>query len=197
MRTKSEISDKLAVIALACGILLGLPTAAQAADYKIDPAHSFIQFRISHLGISWLIGRFNAFEGNFTYDPAEGRSAQKVSVTINTSSVDTNHAERDKNLRGSKFLEVESFPTTTFVSTGYSGDADGGTLSGDLTLHGVTKSISFPVKRIAEGDDPWGGYRAGFEGRYTLVLKDFGMATNLGPEVLSLELELNIEGIRQ
>ena len=60
-------------------------------------------------------------------------------------------------LRSSNYLEVESFPTITFVSTGYSGDADGGTLTGDLTLHGVTKSISFPVKRNAEGDDPWGG----------------------------------------
>ena len=197
MWTKSEISDKLAVIALACGILLSLPTAAAAADYDIDPAHSFIQFRISHLGIGWVIGRFNTFEGNFTYDPAEGPSAQKVSVTIDTSSVDTNHAERDKDVRSPNYLEADSFPTTTFVSTGYSGDADGGTLTGDLTLHGVTKSISFPVKRIAEGDDPWGSYRVGFEGRYTLVREDFGMTTDLGPKARSLELELYIEGIRQ
>ncbi len=154
MRTKFEISDKLAVIALAWGVLLALPAAAQAADYKIDPAHSFIQFRVSHLGIAWVFGRFNTLEGDFTYDPAAGPSAQKISVTIDPSSVDTNHAERDKDLRSSNFLEVESFPTITFVSTGFSGDADGGTLTGDLTLHGVTKSISFPVMRNAEGDDP-------------------------------------------
>ncbi len=197
MRIKSEISDKLAVIALAWGILLALPTAAQAADYKIDPAHSFIQFRVSHLGIAWVIGRFNTLEGNFTYDPAAGPSAQKVSVTIDPSSVDTNHAERDKDLRSSNYLEVESFPTITFVSTGYSGDASGGTMTGDLSLHGVTKSISFPVKRNAEGDDPWGGYRAGFEGTYTRVRKEFGMTRDLGPKALSLELELYIEGIRQ
>ena len=197
MRTKSEISEKLAMIALAWGILLGLPAAAQAADYKIDPAHSFIQFRISHLGIAWVIGRFNTLEGNFTYDPAAGPSAQKVSVTIDPSSVDTNHAERDKDLRSSNFLEVETYSEATFVSTGYSGDADGGTLTGDLTLHGVTKSISFPVKLIAEGNDPWGGYRAGFEGRYTLVRMDFGMAKDLGPKARSFELELSIEGIRQ
>ena len=136
MRTKFGISDKLAVIALACGILLALPAAVQAADYKIDPAHSFIQFRISHLGIGWVIGRFNTLEGNFTYDPAAGPSAQKVSVTIDTSSVDTNHAERDKDLRSSNYLEVESFPAITFVSTGFSGDADGGTLTGDLSQIG-------------------------------------------------------------
>ena len=70
-------------------------------------------------------------------------------------------------------------------------------MTGDLTLHGVTKSISFPVKLIAEGDDPWGGYRAGFEGRYTLVRMDFGMAKDLGPKARSFELELSIEGIRQ
>ncbi len=197
MQTKSENSNKLAGIALACGILLGLPTAAQAADYKIDPAHSFIQFRVSHLGIGFVFGRFNTLEGNLTYDPAAGPSAQKVSVTIDTASIDTNHAERDKDLRSSNYLEVESFPTITFVSTGFSGGADGGTLTGDLTLHGVTKSISFPVKRNAEGDDPWGGYRAGFSGRYTLVREDFGMAKDLGPKARSVELELFIEGIRQ
>ncbi len=197
MRTKCEIADKLAMIALAWGILLALPTAAQAADYKIDPAHSFIQFRVSHLGVAWVFGRFNTLEGEFTYGPAAGPSAQKVSVTIDPSSVDTNHAERDKDLRSSNFLEVETYSEATFVSTGYSGDADGGTLTGDLTLHGVTKSISFPVKLIAEGDDPWGGYRAGFEGRYTLVRMDFGMAKDLGPKARSFELELSIEGIRQ
>lgn len=197
MRTKFEISDKLAAIGLACGIVFGLPTAAQAADYTIDPAHSFIQFRISHLGIGWVIGRFNTLEGDFTYDPAAGPAAQKVSVTIDPASVDTNHAERDKDLRSSNYLEVESFPAITFVSTGFAGDADGGTITGDLTVHGVTKSISFPVKLIAEGEDPWGSYRAGFEGRYTLVREDFGMAKDLGPKARSLGLELYVEGIRQ
>jgi polyisoprenoid-binding protein YceI len=197
MRTKSEISDKLAVIALTCGILLGLPTAAQTADYKIDPAHSFIQFRVSHLGVGWVFGRFNTLAGEFTYDPAAGPAAQKVSVTIDTASIDTNHAERDKDLRSPNSLDVETYPKMTFVSTGFSGDADGGTLTGDLSLHGVTKSISFPVKRIAEGDDPWGNYRAGFEGKYTLVRADFGFARNFGPKGASVDIELSIEGIRQ
>ena len=197
MLTKFEIFDRLAAIAFACGILFGLPAVAQAADYKIDPAHSFIQFRISHLGIGWMVGRFNTLEGDFTYDPAAGPAAQKVSVTIDPASVDTNHAECDKDLRSPNYLEVESFPAITFVSTGFAGDADGGTITGDLSVHGVTKSISFPVKPIAEGEDPWGNYRAGFEGKYTLVREDFGMTTDLGPKARSLDLELYVEGIRQ
>ncbi len=197
MRTKSEIYDKLAVIALTCGILLGLPTAAQAADYKIDAAHSFIQFRVSHLGVGFVFGRFNTLEGNFTYDPAAGPAAQKVSVTIDTASVDTNHAERDKDLRSAQSLNVEMYPQVTFESTGYSGDAGGGTLTGDLSYRGVTNSISFPIKLIAEGDDPWGGYRAGFEAKYTLLRKDFGEDRDFGPKGETVALEIIIEGIRQ
>ena len=197
MQTKSKKFEKLAVIALACGILLELPTAAQAADYKIDPAHSFIQFRISHLGIGWVIGRFNTLEGTITYDPAAGPAAQKVSVTIDTSSVDTNHAERDKDLRSPNSLDVEKYPKATFVSTGFSGDGDGGTLTGDLSFHGVTKSITFPIKRHAEGDDPWGNYRAGFDGKYTLVRKDFEDTRNLGPKAATVDMEFYIEAVRQ
>ncbi len=197
MQTKLEISNKLAVISLASAVLLGVPTAAQAADYKIDPAHSFIQFRVSHLGVGFVFGRFNTLEGNFTYDPAAGPSAQKVSVTIDTASVDTNHAERDKDLRSDKSLNVEMYPTVTFESTGYSGDADGGTLTGDLSYRGVTKSISFPIKLIAEGDDPWGGYRVGFEAEYTLLRKDFGEDRDFGPKGETVALEIIIEGIRQ
>ena len=197
MKTKFEISEKLAVFALAGGILLGLPAATQAADYKIDPGHSFIEFRISHLGVGWVFGRFNKIEGSFTYDPAAGPSAQKVSVTIDTASIDTNHAERDKDLRSAKSLDVATYPTATFMSTGFSGDANGGTLSGDLSFHGVTKSISFPVKLVAEGDDPWGNYRAGFEGKYTMVRADFGDNRDLGTKAASFDIELSIEGIRQ
>lgn len=197
MLIKSEILAGLTAAVLASGISLSLPTLARAADYKIDPAHSFIQFKVSHLGIGWVIGRFNTLEGEFTYDPAAGPSTQRVSVTIDPSSVDTNHAERDKDLRSARFLDVESFPTATFVSTGFDGNADGGTIIGDLSVHGVTKSISFPVVLNAEGEDPWGGYRAGFDATYTLVREDFGMTTDLGPKAQSFEVELYIEGVRQ
>ena len=184
-------------IALAATFLTTAALPANAAEFKVDPAHSFIEFKTKHLGYSWLPGRFNTIEGTLTYDPAAGPSGQKISLTIDTASVDTNHAERDKHLRSADFLDVEKYPTATFNSTGYDGDANGGTLTGDLTLHGVTKSISFDIKKIGEGDDPWGGYRAGFEGSYTLVRKDFEMGYNLGPAAENIELDLLIEGIRQ
>jgi len=170
---------------------------ASAADYKIDPAHSFIQFKTKHLGYSWLIGRFNDFEGSFTYDPTAGADVQKINVTINTNSVDTNWADREKHLRGGDFLEVDKHPVATFVSTGYSGDGNVGVMAGDLTLHGVTKPIEITVERIGEGPDPWGGYRAGFTGKIMLTRSDFGITYDLGPTSTVLEMDLFVEGIRQ
>ena len=195
MKSRFWVVGTRALLALLCGTLIG--GSAQAAEYKIDPGHSFIRFKVSHLGVGYVFGRFNAIEGNFTYDPAGGPSAQKIAVTIDTASIDTNHAERDKDLRSEKSLDVETYPTATFVSTGYAGDASGGTLTGDLTYRGVTRSISFPVKLIAEGDDPWGGYRAGFEGAYTLVRADFGDTRKLGDKAATVDIEMVVEGIRQ
>ena len=183
-----------AIVAL-LWVAVSLPVVAAA--YKIDPAHSFIQFRTKHLGYSWLVGRFNRFEGTMNYDPSAGPEAQSISVTIDASSLDTNHAERDKHLRGEDFFNVKKHAIVRFVSTRYQGGKDGGTLTGDLTLLGVTKSISFEVRKIGEGDDPWGGYRAGFEGSYVLTRKDFGMGYNLGPTAEKVQLDLLIEAIRQ
>lgn len=170
---------------------------ASAAEYKIDPAHSFIEFKTIHLGYSWLSGRFNKIDGTMNYDPAAGAAGQKIELTIDTASLDTNHAERDKHLRSADFFDVEKHPTATFTSTGFEGDENGGTLSGDLTLLGVTKPISFEIKKMGEGKDPWGGYRAGFEGSYTLARKDFGMGYNLGPAAENVEIDLMIEAIKQ
>lgn len=176
-----------------------LSTAANAANYKIDVegAHAFINFKIKHLGYSWLTGRFNTFDGEFNYDASKANESQ-VNVVIQTASIDSNHAERDKHLKNEDFLNVSKYPTATFNSTSYKAtDANSGVLTGEFNLHGVTKTISFPVTKIGEGADPWGGYRVGFSGTTTLKLADYGITYNLGPQSTHVELELHLEGIRQ
>lgn len=178
---------------------LTLPALAPAADYVIDTkdAHAFIQFRIKHLGFSWLNGRFNDFAGKFSYDEARPE-ASKIEVTIKTASIDSNHAERDKHLRSKDFLDTGKFPEARFVSTGYAENKDGtATLKGNLTLHGVTRPVTIDARHIGHGADPWGGYRRGFEGTTTLTLADFGIDYNLGPASREVELILSVEGIRQ
>lgn len=187
---------RLSLMVLATGIFV-LP--AHAADYAIDDkgAHASINFRVKHLGYSWLTGRFDKFNGRFSYDEAKPE-ASKVEVTIDTASVNSNHGKRDKHLRGGDFLDVEMFPTAKFVSKSVTPGADGKlTIVGDLTLHGETKEITIDAEKIGSGDDPWGGYRAGFSGTTKLKMADFGMTYNLGPASTHVELDLHVEGIRQ
>lgn len=184
---------------LGAGLLLLSAGAAQAVDYKIDTkgAHAFIQFHIKHLGYSWLVGRFNTFSGDFSYDERDPGSA-RVAVTIDTTSIDSNHAERDKHLRDEDFLDVDKYPEARFVSTAYRDLGDGkGELRGDLTLHGVTRPIAIEVTHIGAGLDPWGGYRRGFEGRTRFALADFGIDYDLGPASKEVFLWLGVEGIQQ
>lgn len=189
----------LCLIALCAA--LTLPGAASAAPerYVIDTegAHAFIQFRIKHLGYSWLYGRFNDFSGDFTYDEDDPKTS-RIQLDIRTESLDSNHAERDKHLRGDDFLDVSNFPAATFKSTSYKETGfNKGVLEGELTLKGITKPIIIEVQKIGSGPDPWGGYRRGFQGRTEFALKDFGIDYNLGPASQKVEMILSIEGVRQ
>lgn len=191
------LSKTALLLAFSSTLLLSPLTLAE--DYKIDVkgAHAFVQFKIKHLGYSWLTGRFNTFDGEFSYDE-KNPAAAKVRVEIDTASVDSNHAERDKHLRSKDFLEVKKFPKASFVSTAFKELGEGkAELTGDLTLHGVTKSITIMVNHVGAGKDPWGGYRRGFDGSVTLTLKDFGIERDLGPASAQVEMYLGIEGIRQ
>ena len=187
----------LAVAALLLFILAFFFTShLHAAAYRLDSEHSFIQFRIKHLGYSWLYGRFNKISGEFNHDP-KNPEGDRISISIDTASVDTNHAERDKHLRDERFLDVNKYPEASFESTKYAGDGKRGVLKGYLTLHGISKLIDIKVEKLGEGADPWGGYRVGFIGTTTLTLKDFGITYDLGPAAKTMELELGVEGIRK
>ncbi len=190
-----------------CAAVVFMLTAAGAApaakaeeeifNFDTEGQHIFIQFRIKHLGYSWLYGRFNEFGGNILLD-REKPANSSVTVEIETASVDTNHAERDKHLRGKDFLNSDAHPKATFVSTKVDPEGETtGVIAGNLTLNGVTKPVEIAVEEIGHGPDPWGGYRVGFHGTTTLTLSDFDIDYDLGPAATTVELTLSVEAIRQ
>ncbi len=181
------------------GAVMLAASAAQADSYAIDTegAHAFISFEIPHLGYSWLSGRFNTFDGSFEYDP-EKPEASSIQVTIDTASVDSNHAERDKHLRSEDFLYVKEFPEAKFVSKRIEPAGEGkAKVIGDLTLRGVTREITIDAEHVGGGKDPWGGYRQGFRGTTSFALKDFGIPKDLGPASQRVDMTLDVEGIRK
>jgi len=182
--------------------VFAMAAPAQAAeDYAIDikGQHAFIQFKIKHLGYSWLLGSFERFSGAFHYDAGHPEK-NSMRVVIDTASINTNHAERDKHLRSDEFFDVSHFPQATFTSTSYEKKGQGhGVLKGILKLHGVSKKVSIKVHQIGAGPDPWGGFRRGFEGVTTLYLPDyrFSRGKMLGPVAHNVEMYFSIEGVRQ
>lgn len=194
----NKLQHALALLLLP-GLLILTTAAGHAATYVIDDkgSHASINFKIKHLGYSWLVGRFDKFNGTFTYDENKPE-ASKVEVVIDTASVNSNHAKRDKHLRSGDFLDVAMFPDAKFVSKSVEPAGDGKfKIVGDLTLHGETKEITIDAEKIGMGKDPWGGYRAGFAGTTRLKLADFGITYDLGPASTHVDLDLHVEGIRQ
>ena len=184
------------VLALAAATTAG---SASAAEYVIDTegAHASINFRVNHLGFSWLTGRFNDFTGQFNYDPDSPEDAQ-ISVTIDTASIDSAHEERDEHLRSADFLHVEQHPQAEFTSTSYQPTGDNtAVMEGDFTLNGVTRTIRLDVEKIGQGQDPWGNERVGFSAVTDFQLKDYGIDYDLGPDSETVYLTLEVEGIRQ
>ena len=188
---------KKTILGLTTGALFLTAGSALAETYQFDKQgqHAFIEFRIQHLGYSWVYGSFKDFDGSFTYD-AKDPAKDKVEVTIKTGSIDTNHAERDKHLRSADFLNAAKFPEAKFVSTDVKKEGEFYKITGDFTLNGVTKPITLDAKLIGEGKDPWGGYRAGFEAQGNIKLKEFNIKSDLGPKSQEVELLISVEGVQ-
>jgi polyisoprenoid-binding protein YceI len=174
--------------------LAGLAAPARAAEYTIDPTHTHILFMIDHLGFAKMIGLFTDFSGNISFDP-NNVTASQLHVTINTSSLDTQNAQRNKDLKGADWFNVTEFPTMTFVGRSYAKKDDhSGTITGDLTLLGVTRPVTLNVVLNKIGKNPLDKKEeVGFSARGMLKRSDFGMKTFLpaiGDEVqLILEVE--------
>lgn len=184
------------LLACSAAMLLSVPVANSATfAIDIEGGHAAVNFKFRHLGYSVLSGTFESFDGEFDWDP-DDVAASRVSVDIDTKSLNSHHAERDRHIRGDKYLDVKRYPRASFVSTRVEGNEGGEiTVFGDLTLLGVTKEIAIDVARIGEGNDPWGGYRAGFEGYVTIDMRDFGVKSFI--PLHTVEMELFLEGIRQ
>ncbi|WP_434627436.1 YceI family protein [Pseudomonas sp. Z1-29] len=189
---------KKTLAALAIGSALLSAGQAMAADYVVDKEgqHAFVDFKISHLGYSYITGTFKDIDGKFSFDAAKPE-ASKIEFNVNTASVFTNHAERDKHIASADFLNASKFAEAKFVSTSVkSTGANTADVTGDLTLLGVTKPVVVKATFLGEGKDPWGGYRAGFEGTTTLKRSDFGKQKDLGPKSDVVELYVTFEGVQ-
>lgn len=183
---------------IALGLLLSLQAHAEVEQYKIDGAHSFANWSIRHVA-SKTSGTFNDIRGEVAIDRNDLANS-KVDATISLLSVNSGHAKRDEHIQKAEYLDVGHFAEMRFVSTKVVATGkDAGTITGQLTLHGVTREITFPFKVLGFGNDPWGGYRSGFEAKTSLRASDYGFTWPLkanAPVGDDIEITLLIEGVR-
>jgi len=171
----------------------GAVAPARAADeYAVDPVHSSVTFKISHLGLAWIHGRFDDYSGTFKIDPDDAAKCA-FGLTIKTETVDTNNAKRDEHLRAGDFFNVKQFPAMTFKSTSVKAIKDGYEVKGDLTLHGITKEVGFTLTGGKKAEFPKGVQRTGYSTELKIKRSDFGidqMLDALGDEVhIAISLE--------
>jgi len=195
---------KRCIIVLLVCLAMGMPLIAGAATYQLDTDHSSIQFKIRHLTVSNVTGTFNKIKGTASVE-GEDLATLKVEVTIDAASVDTGHQKRDEHIRTADFLDVAKYPTITFVSKKVV-KAEPGKLriTGDLTLHGVTREITVDLEGpTPEIKDPWGNFRRGATGTAKIDRRDFGVTWNkaldTGGLVVGNEvgIQVDIEWVRK
>lgn len=194
------LAAALALSLTACGSLL--PANNQTTDaaeleagaYKLDPEHSTILFKVSHLGFSTYVGRFNTAEGALRFDP-EAPAESQLDVTIDTTSADTPSAELDDVLRGRDWFDTERFPTARFESTAITVSGDNtGTVTGNLTLRGVTKPVMLAVTfRGGAYNLLTGAFTLGFEASGALKRTEFGMGSLVPAIGNEVTLEIHAE----
>lgn len=193
---------KSALLAIAAFGLMVPSANAAADDWSIDPMHSAAHFSIKHMMISTVRGGFGKVTGTVNYD-GKNLAKAKVNATIDVKSINTGEDKRDEHLRGKDFFETEKFPDITFKSTGIKPKGKGKfAMTGDLTMHGVTKPVTLDVEGPSQQiKDKQGNSKVGFSATGTIKRKDFGVTYNsvldgggvaLGEEVpITLDVELS------
>lgn len=158
----------------------GTQTATQkTTTWQIDPAHTSVEFTVKHMMFSKVRGRFESVEGSLRYDPDGDLSNAGVEVTIDASSIDTGQPDRDKHLRSADFLDAEEYGELRFESTSIEARGDDQFLvTGDLTIHGVTKQVELEAELAGLATDPWGNERIAFSGSTTIDRREFGLTWN-------------------
>lgn len=180
---KSVLTSAVVMLSLVLG---SRPLAFAADNYALDTAHTAVIFGISHMGFSYTYGRFNKVDGKYTLDEANPAGCS-FELTIDAGSIDTNDAKRDGHLKGTDFLNTAEFPLITFKSTEVSGEKnDKGEMvyqvKGDLTMHGVTRPVTLPLRLLKVGPGMDGKKHSGFLTETRLLRSEFGM-TNMIPNV--------------
>ncbi len=177
--------------------------SSTVTQWRVDRAHSNVEFAVKHMMITTVRGRFSEVDGTVRWDEAN-QSRSQVEVSIKAASIDTRNPERDAHLRSPDFLDAEKYPEMTFRSTRV--EHLGGTrlrISGDLTIHGVTRPVVLDATEEGRGKDPWGGQRAGFTATTSLDRRDFGLTWNQALETggwlvgHEIKVNLDIQLVRQ
>jgi polyisoprenoid-binding protein YceI len=171
-------------------------------DYTLDVAHSRLGFSARHAMVTTVRGAFKEFEGTAHVDTANPANS-KVQVTIKADSIDTGVADRDAHLRSADFFEIDSHPEITFTSTDVQRDGDTWTITGDLTIKGITKPVTVEFESTGSARDPFGNLRIGFEGQTSISRKDWGLTWNAALETGGflvsdkIKLEFDISAIQR
>lgn len=186
--------------ALLMGSLALAETKIPEGTYKVDVAHSKVGFEVNHLVVATVEGKFSDFEGTFKIDPKLDKST--VDIAIKAASINTDNKDRDEHLRSPDFFDAKKFEKLTFKSKKISGTPEALKVTGDLTIHGVTKSVVLDGKYTGSVKDPWGNERVAFRASTKINRKDYGLtwskAVEVGPVVGDeVTLDLRVEAIKE
>ncbi len=188
---------KSLVMGLVSASLLGAAPLVMAADWKVDPVHSHVVFRIKHLGASWSYGMFHGPVGTLTFNPDSPESSKLV-VRVPAKSIDTGNQKRDAHLLSNDYFAAEQFPAIEFTSTGFTKISDTEyEVAGELKLRGQARPITVKLVKTGEGKTPDGVEVAGFETTFTIKRTDFGMDAMVGPLGDEVHLTVSLEVAKQ
>jgi polyisoprenoid-binding protein YceI len=197
-KMKTQRILNISQIICVLGLLIIFSSVAYSAEtYKLDPAHTSIVFRVKHLGIAYVFGRFNGPTGAFVLDES-APSKSAVEIQAETKNIDTAVEKRDTHLKSPDFFNAGEYPLVSFKSKSVKKLSETTyEVSGDLTLLGKTRPMTVEVNATGAGKDPWGNFRRGFETSFSIKRSDFGMGFMMGGVSDEVNLTVSVEGIRQ